>query len=472
MTTLALRDQTARVLMGTMLGIAISGIALGAVHSPFVVTGAVLGATVLVVALTAPLALVALMLVIGPVDLSFMTGGFKSLLPGLGGLDMNGIRLLGATAGFMAFIMFEPRARAAAWGALGKPWVIFLAYAATTLALSMDRLEGLRLLLKLSYPFLTFLIVVGVANSRDRIETLLRYTLAAALAYTVIINPLLAMNGGYRVDLDGSLRVGGLGSGDSPFAFYVTAMLMIAFTRFMLRRQFSYLLFSLLLITWVWLTGTRIAALAALVGMGVIGVLAAGSSGNRKMLVGAIFSVTLAAGIMVPKALQRSLGYVPNPAEFLQLVTHPLTLYNAVNWQGRELLWAILWGAFLSSPIVGLGLGSSTAVIVETFPNQSVRVAHNEYLRMATDSGVLGVGLMLAAFGAWLVALIRMSRLGNDAVREFTFPAIAVLLSWLLIAATDNAIDYYNNFSQYLGFLVAGAVVAFADAKKGQGRLT
>ena len=126
----------------------------------------------------------------------------------------------------------------------------------------------------------------------------------------------------------------------------------------------------------------------------------------------------------------------------------------------------------MSSPIVGLGLGSSTAVIVETFPNQSVRVAHNEYLRMATDSGVLGVGLMLAAFGAWLVALIRMSRLGNDGVREFTFPAIAVLLSWLLIAATDNAIDYYNNFSQYLGFLVAGAVVAFADAKKGQGRLT
>ena len=462
MSTMQLRDQMGtRLLLGALLCTSMLAISLGAVHSPWVVTGAVLGAGVLVVALTAPLALVGLMLVIGPIDLSFLTGGFKSLLPGMGGLDMNGIRLLGATAGFTAYIMFEPRARRAAMGPLGRPWLVFLAFAAVTLSMSMNHLEGLRLLFKLSYPFLTFLIVMGVAGSAERVETLMRYTLAAALIYTVLVNPVLALNGGYRLDLDGTLRVGGLGSGDNPFAFYVTAMLMIAFARFMMRKEIPYLLFSLILIVWVYLTGSRTAAVAAMLGIGIIGLLTAFSTGNRKMIIATVAVVTLAGFVLIPKVLQRSLGFVPTPSELYSMARSPLTLYNSVNWQGRELLWAILWAAFLGSPIIGLGLGSSAAVIMETFPDQNVKVAHNEYMRMATDTGIIGVLLMMFALGAWLFGLARMSRRGNAMVREYAFPALAVLVSWLLIAATDNAIDYYNNFSQYLGFLVAGAVVMY-----------
>src|SRR5688572_15126826 len=229
MSTMTLGDQNLplRLVSLACLVTAMLMIALGAVHSPFMVTGAVLGATVLVVALASPLALIATMLVIGPVDLSFLTGGFKSLLPGMGGLDMNGIRLIGATAGFTVFIMFEPRARAAAVGRLGTPWLCFLAFAAVSVVISMDRLEGLRLLLKLAYPFLTFLIVIGVAATTERIDKLTNYTLIAAALYALVINPILAANGGYRYDPDGTLRVGGLGMGDNAFGFYITAMLMI-----------------------------------------------------------------------------------------------------------------------------------------------------------------------------------------------------------------------------------------------------
>ncbi|HEX6559068.1 MAG TPA: O-antigen ligase family protein, partial [Longimicrobiales bacterium] len=127
-------------------------------------------------------------------------------------------------------------------------------------------------------------------------------------------------------------------------------------------------------------------------------------------------------------------------------------------WNGRELLWAILWGAFAASPIIGLGLGSSAAVIRETFPGQ-VRVAHNEYMRLATDTGVLGVLLFATAVIVWLVAALRLSRRGDRAVREFAFPAAATIVAWGVIAITDNAFDYYTDFTQYVGFLVAGAVV-------------
>lgn len=467
MASIAMRDEvTTRLLLGAFVCTAIFAISLGVVYSPWVITGAVLGAAVLAIALAAPLALVALMLVIGPVDLAFLTGGFKALLPGMGGLDMNGIRLIGACAGFVVFIMFEPRARAAMVGTLGKPWVLFLTFAATTLVLSMDQLEGTRLLLKLAYPFLTFLIVVGLAGTRDRIEQLTRYIILAALVYAVIINPILALNGGYRYDPDGSLRVGGLGMGDNAFGFYITAMLMITFSRFMLRKEISYLLFSLILIGWVALTGSRIAAIASIAGISLIGMLTAFSSGNRKMIVATVVAVAVAGAVLVPNVLQRSLGFVPSPGELLSLISNPLTLYNSVNWMGRELLWAILWGAFMSSPIIGLGLGSSTAVIMETFPNQNVKVAHNEYMRLATDTGVIGLGLLTIALGTWVFALMRMTRRGDARVREFTYPALAVIAAWALIAATDNAIDYYGNFSQYMGFLMAGAVVVYAEAQQ------
>ena len=459
---------TARTNNHTWLGLALlSGavvtVSLGAVHSPFVIAGAVLGAALLAIALMAPLALVAFMLVTGPLDLSFMTGGFKSLLPHLGGLDMNGIRLVGATAGFVAYIMFEPRSRAAAVGPLGRTWVVFLAFAATTLGFSLDRLEGMRLLFKLAYPFLTFLIVIGVAATRERAFMLMKWTLGAAALYTLVINPILVANGGYYVDYQGVLRVGGMGSAPAPFAYYLLAILMMVFARFTVRMQTSYLWFGLVLLVWIGLTGARIAALAAVVGVGTIGVLAAKSSGNRKILVGALVAVGLSAVVAVPTVLARTFGFVPTPGELFQLVRSPVALYNSINWGGRQLLWALLWAAFMGSPIFGLGLGSTVAVIRESFRGGAIHNAHNDYMRLATDTGLLGLLLFLAAIGTWLVAAVRFSRSNDSAVREFAFASVGTGLAFLVVAITDNANDYYTHLSQYLGFFLACAVIAHND---------
>jgi hypothetical protein len=468
MTTATYERPGTNVLATGLLVIAAVGIAFGIVNMTWLVTGAVLGAAVLAVALTAPLVLVAVMLMIGPVDLSFVTGGFKSLFPGLGGLDMNGIRLLGATTGLVAYIMFEPRARRATMGPLGRMWIAFLVFAATTLAFSIDQLEGLRLLLKLAYPFLTFLIVIGLSDSREQVFKLMKYTLIAAVVLTVVINPILAWNGGYRVDLQGFVRVGGLGKGDNPFAFYCTAMLMIAFSRFMLRMQLRYLLLAVVMVVWIALTVTRIAALASVLGLFTIGLLAALGSGNRKALVGSVVGAAVVGLVLAPNVLERSLGFVPTFSNMVDLVRHPMSLYQSINWQGRELLWAILWGSFLAAPLAGRGLGSSTAVIRETFPDQSVSVAHNEYMRLATDTGIVGVTLFGLAVASWFLPAIRLCKHGDRYVREFAMPTVAIIVVWAVISITDNSFDTYTDFTQYIGFLLAGAVVcqAYPDSNR------
>ena len=454
------RRQGLHAMLTALLVLTTIGIGFAIVQSPWLIAGAVFGVAVLAVALTEPLALVALMLVVGPIDLSFITGGFKALFPGMGGLDMNGIRLVGASAGFVAYIMFEPRSRTAAVGRTGLVWIAFLAFAGATLLISPDRLEGARLFLKLAYPFLTFLIVIGLANSRERLATLTRYALGAAALYVLLINPILAFNGGYRVDPDGFLRVGGMGSGDNPFAFYVTVILLMSFARFMLRAQLRWLLFSGVLVVWIALTGTRIAVLAAAAGFMTLALLAALTAQNRKVVVVSLLAMAGVTIVLLPNALARTFGFVPTPGELLGLMRDPGALYTSINWQGRQLLWAILWGAFMASPFFGNGLGSSTVVIRETFPDQGVKVAHNEYMRMATDTGIIGTGLMAAAVSAWLIAAVRLSLRGDRTVREYAFPAAASVVACAMIAMTDNAIDYYSPFTQYIGFLVAGAVVA------------
>jgi hypothetical protein len=35
-----------------------------------------------------------------------------------------------------------------------------------------------------------------------------------------------------------------------------------------------------------------------------------------------------------------------------------------------------------------------------------------------------------------------------------------MIAAWAVVAATDNPFDYYGPFTQYVAFLVAGAVVA------------
>lgn len=464
-TTSMVDARSSRMLVATaMLGLAIIGISFGAVHMPWLIAGAVLGACVLAIALTAPLALVAVVLMLGPVDLSFLTGGFKALFPELGGLDMNGIRLLGATAGFVAYSMFEPRARAAAVGPLGRFWIVFLVYAGATVVTSMDAIEGLRLLLKLAYPFVTFLIVIGVADTRERLQMLMRYTLVAAAVYAILINPILAFQGGYRVDADGFMRIGGLGSGDNPFAFYLTVILLVAFTRFMLRGRAWYLLFCAILTIWIALTVTRIAVLAAMVGLTVTGLLGAFAARNRKVLLASGAAVLVVGVLLLPNAATRSLGFVPTVGEVWELLRHPGALYDSINWHGRQVLWAILWASFMAAPILGHGLGSSAVVIREAFPNQSILVAHNEYLRLGTDTGILGVALFGVAITSWLIAAVRLGARGDRTVQEYAFPAVAGIAMWAVIAATDNPIDYYTLFTQYIGFLVAGAFVAQTHA--------
>lgn len=435
------------------------------VDEPWMATGVVVGGTILCLLILRPKLILGLMLALGPFDLSFMTGGFKALLPGLGGLDMNGIRLIGVVAGLGALALVERDMVRHALGRYGRWYVVFLIFAAATLLYTPARVEGLRLLFKLAYPFMLFVAVLAMVRTREELERLTDWTLWGAIAIALVLNPIYVLAGGYEVDLAGRVRVHGVGAHENPFSFYLLVVTLISFTRYSVRGQLRYLALCGVFGVWMALTLTRITLLAGMAGLTGAALYAALIARNYRAVTAAGIIGGALATVLVPVALERSLGYIPTASELWRLLTDPVAFWESVNWQGRQIIWPVLFRMFLASPIVGNGLGASTVFLIETFQGAMGGVIHNEYLRLLIDTGIVGATLFAIAVLSWLMGVLRAGRNDDPLAREFAMPAFAAIVAWVFIAATDNAFDYYAPFTQYIGFLCAGALAAASLAQ-------
>lgn len=446
------------VLQGAALAVGALAVAVVLAWQPWLAAGVVFGSLLLYVTVTWPLFVVGVMLALGPVDLSFVTGGFKGLLPELGGLDMNGIRLVGITAGLAMVVLSDRRILRQLAGPEARWYLLFLVYAAATLAFSRDPLEGLRLLFKLTYPLLVFLIVAAPGRTKGEVDRLTDWVLIGAVAIQVI-NPFLVAAGGYEIDMEGNLRVRAWGLHTNPFSFYLLIIVLVSIGRFMVRAQRRYLVLAAVAAAWIALTITRITLLAGLVGIGGMALYGALVARNFRVAAGASAIAALLFALLLPMTLERTFGYIPAPGELVAMTRDPVILFESMRLSGRDILWPVLLAAWGSSPVFGLGMGTSTAILQANFPPEYGLVAHNEYIRLGTDTGLVGNLLFLVAMVAWLRALVRVSRSRVPAVREFALPALAAILAWGVISATDNAFDYYTPFTQFVGFLLGAAVV-------------
>jgi len=446
--------------------IACMSVAFAAVYSPGLTAGVVAGGLLLGLVIHQPIAVLVFMLVVGPVDLSFLTGGFKALFPGAGGLDMNGIRLIGITLGFSLLFLVDQDMVSAAFSRHARWYAVFLLYGAASLLTSIAPIDGLRLLFKLAYPFITFITVVALVKDEQTLTRLMGYALGAGALITFLINPLFVLGGAYTVDYAGYLRVHGMGRNQNPFSFYLFIIMLMSFARFITRWQWRYLLLCFGLSVWIVLTLTRITMLASLVGVLAIVLCSALAAGNRRAIIAGLIVALCVAIPLTPVVLERSLGFVPSPGELIELVRSPQRLYASINWQGRQALWAVAGQGFRADPLTGMGLGASSQLLRENLPGYYAQVVHNEYIRLAAELGLIGIVLYFSAVMVWLVAAARGVLRGNDLVREYAYPAVGGIIGWALIAITDNAFDYYSDFTQYIGFLCAGTLVALRLANE------
>jgi O-antigen ligase len=348
-------------------------------------------------------------------------------------------------------------------------YLLFLLFAATTLTASEDPLEGIRLLLKLAWPLLIFLVVAFPGRTHREIDRMVDWLLIGATVL-IVINPLFILFGGVFVEDTGEVRLMGAGTHQNPFSFAMLVAVIVSLVRFASRGQMRYLVVAAGATIWIALTLTRITFLAAAVSLGVVALYSAVVRRNYRAAsigLGAVLVLTLA---LAPVLLERTFGVAPSLPELFELFQDPIRLYETINWSGRELFWAVLVLAWMASPWLGLGLGSSTSVLRSVFPEDMGLVAHNEYIRLGTDTGFVGIALFAVAMMAWLRVAVVSGMRSDARVQEVTLPALAIMMAWGVISLTDNAFDYYGPLTQFAGFFVGASLVSRAWSEQSPGR--
>lgn len=190
----------------------------------------------------------------------------------------------------------------------------------------------------------------------------------------------------------------------------------------------------------------------------------------------AVLVVVLALAGLVPGSVGARLAQTLENFGIFDVRTVELTPENYAIVE-RMAHWQAAWAMFLDNPWLGVGAGNYASA----YPSYYVPPwldplghAHNYYLNMLAELGVLGLGLLLLFLGATFRTLgagLAGARDASPEARDFWRPLLVGVLAALVVYATHNLFDnlFVHSVNVQLGVLLALGLVA-AERLRAEGR--
>jgi hypothetical protein len=366
-----------------------------------------------------PVALFSFIVVSAGVSLSFITDSQRTLLPGLGGATVEGLRLAGVLGAFAVAAMMGR-----SWPRniqFISPYLFFLSIAAASIVWSPDKGAGLRLFSRLVYPAVAFAVCYGAKGEGER---LFRDLCCWAAATATIVNGYLAareiMQSGW---LEYGLRYHG-SSGPMDFGLFCAAGGLTLYGLWTRYRQKHYLLLAVILGIQLVATGTRTSTIAGTAGLIIFELLQ-----RRRARAGFISAAAVAIWLLVPTLGTRTINGGPLTGG----ITAPGGVH--VNLSGREILWDDVRNNLIGDPtLLGHGLGATQRFMSSRYILP--RDVHNSYLLILADTGIVG----LTAYFAFLFLI------GGSLLKRLRDPQSGTLyaslcLSLLAIVALSGIVQ-------------------------------
>ncbi len=128
----------------------------------------------------------------------------------------------------------------------------------------------------------------------------------------------------------------------------------------------------------------------------------------------------------------------------------PADLPDFISFSGREVLWEQALGRMEGRDFVlGRGLNAyytEQSALRESGVEVGVLQMHSEVVRLFYETGPLGFVLFSTAFLALLVGLTQLARNAPVGTVSRAMPeaAVGALVFYLVVALTDNVLDYYQ----------------------------
>lgn len=292
------------------------------------------------------------------------------------------------------------------------PFMVFLVLCGLSLFGSVDRVHGAADWLRLVSVFFVYIIARGMANDRR---------LARVMLIVVLLSALVPIVMAYHQFLTGDRgeRLQGTFNHPNPFGTYLMMLLVFSMAQILERESFVpkvFLVPLVLLTSFIFIMTKSLGAwIVFCVAMTVMGLLR-----YRKIFLAVPFVL---AGVLFMPAVQ----------ERLQDLVDPSYARGHTSWEWRLHAWTDILPLVSEKPFFGHGL--STIEVTLGY------LAHNDYLRLMAEVGIMGLLAYL-----WLaVCLLRKSwkdlrAARSPLVKSFQVGFLAVLLGILVREFADNTL--------------------------------
>ena len=335
-----------------------------------------------------------------------------------------------------------------------------------------DRASAIKEALKWLELVLALLIVVDLARTPNAARWVIGAMLVAGAAEAMYgAFQFLTESGPSTFQLQGALRAFGHFDQPNPFAGYLTTMLPLATCMALSRtnppayRGLAALATGLLAVG-IGLSQSRGAWLGAAVAATCL--LLLWSRSTRRLLipcgVGAVLLLALAISGALPAAI---LDRLAQTVEYFGVFDVRTVEVSSDNWAVVERMahWQAGWYMFEAHPWLGVGAGNYAQAYPLYFVGmwrEALGHAHNYYLNMLAELGIIGGGALLLLLG------IAFSRLGGTLARterlrdDFWRAVLAGVVGGLVVFSVHNLFDslFVHSVNVQIGVLLGLGLVA------------
>jgi hypothetical protein len=340
-------------------------------------------------------------------------------------------------------------------------YIVFLSWSAFESARATYFSYAVRAFLRLLFPFLSIYIarrnIATSAQAAQLIRWQFRATMtSAALFWGMFLIPsVLGLI--YQLFWNGAV-----------FFDHVAVMTMLALACWRMSRQQRYLIAAMFLSLICLRAVNRTTILALGVGGSVFCILE-----FRKLAVlmlPVVYAAVLAVLFTVP-AFREKMFYEPDQTSAVSSEDAGSLSTQGLNSNGRFAMWQrVLHEFFWPNPILGSGLGSTQAWFYSGAAKEAgcgdLKVEHSEYVKLASDVGIIGLGLFVAVLLIAIGESIAAHRSAPPGMaRVFALAGACAIPVFLVCMAFDNALLYVLPVAQYpLAFAAIGTQLAAMKA--------
>jgi O-antigen ligase len=327
-----------------------------------------------------------------------------------------------------------------------RSWLFFFLALATSLLTSINTPVGFTEIARLlSTAFVFYASFVLIEKNKD-LSTLIKIIIASALIPSLVAVYQYFTQTGLTVPFEGVYnRVFGTFAHPNLLAFYLILALALCFVVYLVsdKNKVTVTLYglaaALYLITLVF-TYTRSAWLGLLLVIILLGI-----TRYRKFLIITLL-VLLISYFSISQINSRVQSFTSNDPS------------SSIAW--RIQLWQDSFGYVMNRPFLGYGIGTSNEVVLNNRGDLAGSSdEHDDYLRMAIDTGILGLSAFLILIFNLLKSLFNIyRRQTKPRLKTLAFVILTLTFSFYLISFGDNILS--NTALQWSLWALLGGLIA------------